>query len=151
MRRTLEGIDLNEVLCPNGGICVVGATEVSSALRKASCLVTDMSSVAFDFLYQGKPVVFWLPDADDYELSCISRSKLDCAQEQLARFDFAKTEEALLTQIESLISRDFKIGEEERKFAEEFFAHRGTARQDLLKGINSLWDLRFARAEGSLP
>ena len=151
MRRTLEGIDLNEVLCPNGGICVVGATEVSSALRKASCLVTDMSSVAFDFLYQGKPVVFWLPDADDYKLSCISRSKLDCAQEQLARFDFAKTEEALLTQIESLISRDFKIGEEERKFAEEFFAHRGTARQDLLKGINSLWDLRFARAEGSLP
>ena len=147
MRRTLGDVDLDQELCPNGGVLVVGSSEVSHYLQKASCLVTDMSSVAFDFLYQKKPVVFWLPDADDYELSCISRTKLDCAQRQLARFGYAKSVKEAVAQIEDQVAHGFHISKVESDFSDEFFAHRGAVRQDLLAGINHLWSAKFGQPE----
>jgi len=37
------------------------------ALRKASVLITDYSSVFFDFLPYSRPIVFYVPDIEDYQ------------------------------------------------------------------------------------
>ena len=36
--------------------------EISSILMKSSLLVTDFSSITFDFIYQRKPVIMYIPD-----------------------------------------------------------------------------------------
>ena len=38
---------------------------VSECLMKSSLLVTDFSSVIFDFVYQKKPVIIYIPDYAD--------------------------------------------------------------------------------------
>ena len=42
--------------------------DVAYWIHHAHALVTDFSSVAFDFLFQQKPVIFWIPDKDDPQL-----------------------------------------------------------------------------------
>jgi CDP-glycerol glycerophosphotransferase len=40
--------------------------DVQQLLKESSILVTDFSSVSFDFAYMGKPVVYFLPDEERY-------------------------------------------------------------------------------------
>ena len=39
--------------------------QISDCLIKANLLVTDFSSVAFDLIYQRKPVIIYIPDSED--------------------------------------------------------------------------------------
>jgi CDP-glycerol glycerophosphotransferase (TagB/SpsB family) len=39
--------------------------EISSVLIESSLLVTDFSSITFDFIYQRKPVIIYIPDLKD--------------------------------------------------------------------------------------
>ncbi|WP_421621965.1 CDP-glycerol glycerophosphotransferase family protein [Alkalilimnicola ehrlichii] len=41
--------------------------DVQSLLKASRIMVTDYSSVAFDFVYMGKPLVYLLPDTDFFE------------------------------------------------------------------------------------
>ena len=38
---------------------------ISDCLMKSSLMVTDFSSVAFDLIYQRKPVIIYIPDYED--------------------------------------------------------------------------------------
>lgn len=40
-------------------IKVIDSCEVSKYIRTSRMLITDYSSVAFDFFFQNKPVIFW--------------------------------------------------------------------------------------------
>lgn len=55
----VHGIELGD------GVSIVGQEEISNEIRNADGLVTDFSSVSCDFMFQHKPTVFWIPDADD--------------------------------------------------------------------------------------
>lgn len=59
---------VSHLLSAHPRIRVVGFGEqsVQALLAQASLLVTDYSSVSWDFLYMGKPVVFYAFDSDDY-------------------------------------------------------------------------------------
>ena len=39
--------------------------EISSVLIESRLLVTDFSSITFDFIYQRKPVIIYIPDLED--------------------------------------------------------------------------------------
>ncbi|QIV88316.1 glycosyltransferase [Glutamicibacter mishrai] len=54
-----EDADLKDYLIPNG-------IPTNVALGATSILVTDYSSIFYDFLSTGRPVVFYIPDIDDY-------------------------------------------------------------------------------------
>jgi CDP-glycerol glycerophosphotransferase (TagB/SpsB family) len=43
----------------------INQSQISECLRKSSLLVTDFSSIAFDFIYQKKPLIIYIPDAND--------------------------------------------------------------------------------------
>jgi len=39
--------------------------QISDLLMKSNLLITDFSSVVFDFVYQRKPIIIYIPDAED--------------------------------------------------------------------------------------
>lgn len=65
---------------------IVPPDEVSKYIRKAACLITDFSSVSFDFWQLGKPVVYFIPDRYDQTLSVPDREKVYVAEDFLKKF-----------------------------------------------------------------
>ena len=39
--------------------------QISDTLMKSNLLITDFSSVIFDFIYQKKPIIIYIPDSED--------------------------------------------------------------------------------------
>lgn len=53
-----------------GAIVALPKTDVVPLLREASVLVTDYSSVMFDYLHLGRPIVWYRPDHAEYVTHC---------------------------------------------------------------------------------
>ncbi|MCI8435054.1 MAG: teichoic acid biosynthesis protein B [Clostridia bacterium] len=53
-------------LCPQIEIADPNRLSVQAALKSASCLITDFSSVCFDFAYMEKPVIFYQFDEAEF-------------------------------------------------------------------------------------
>lgn len=86
-------------------------SELSEILAESALLITDYSSVAWDFLQQGKPVIFYRFDLEEYGATrrsyldlqdqslgpvlCDQSALLDCI-EQYAKQDFRQTEGFIL-------------------------------------------------------
>jgi len=51
--------------------------DVQTLMREANILVTDYSSVSFDFLYLNKPIIFFQPDKEKYLIDRGSYIDLD--------------------------------------------------------------------------
>lgn len=49
-----------------GGFFVPSTVDANEALALADILISDFSSIFFDFLATGRPVLFYLPDLNDY-------------------------------------------------------------------------------------
>ena len=55
----------------NQNIQYVNETQIFNVLNKINLLITDFSSVIFDIIYQNKPYIIFLPDADDPNIETI--------------------------------------------------------------------------------
>ena len=42
-------------------------TDLNSILNKCDYLITDYSGVVFDYLYLNRPIIFYVPDYDEFE------------------------------------------------------------------------------------
>ena len=104
---------------------VCRGSEVSRWIREADCLLTDFSSVTFDFLFQDKPVIFWAIDDGDRMLEVDDQEKVlqgKRAVEDIGKC--AKTADEVLDLIENCIRHDFEIDDIEKKNATRFFQCR---------------------------
>ena len=43
-------------------------SEIANAIAKSELIITDFSSLMFDFIYKRKPYIFYIPDIDDRDL-----------------------------------------------------------------------------------
>ena len=55
----------------NENIYYVKQEDILECLAKSNLLITDFSSVIFDFIYQKKPTIIYIPDSDDSNLKNI--------------------------------------------------------------------------------
>ena len=46
----------------------IGQNEISNCLYKTSLVISDFSSIIFDFIYRKKPFIMFIPDANDPEI-----------------------------------------------------------------------------------
>lgn len=61
----LQKLSFEDICCDN--IKLLSATDdLSSLIREADLLITDYSSVTWDFLYNNRPVLFFIFDIDNY-------------------------------------------------------------------------------------
>lgn len=109
-RLTLQGVELPAKL---DGVEIVASHAILDEIKSSSMLITDYSSVAFDFMAQDKPVVFYRFDANDLGLNdqdniaCVEAMEYDdmlgavCYGEKSAFeriLEFAKNSFALSTE-----------------------------------------------------
>lgn len=118
---------------------IVSGGEVSHYIRQCSCLVTDFSSVAFDFMFQHKPVVFYMLDKGDSVLG-----KEDT--EDLRKFDYKKyvlpnvsfDENAAVERIIEYCENNFKADKKTQKIYDSFFYTKENIREQLIEKLEEM-------------
>lgn len=106
-----------------GNIRLVPEEEIGDIKKKAGLLITDFSSMCFDFMIQDKPVIFMkIPDADD----CLRYNyPQDTAEPWKGKerfgFDVAQTVDECVAKIENCIRNNFLPSSTDKKLKQEFF------------------------------
>ena len=55
----------------NHNIHIINSNDISECLFQTNLVVTDFSSIIFDFMYQRKPFIIYIPDANDNQIENI--------------------------------------------------------------------------------
>ncbi|GAA1939959.1 hypothetical protein GCM10009837_77610 [Streptomyces durmitorensis] len=131
-------------VCPPGTVVDVSAHhDVSELLCLADVLVTDYSSIMFDFALLDRPLVHFAPDLDAY---AAERGSYFALRDD-AGGPVVETEEELLRVLATLKQADGAWAEARRAFAARFGAYdQGRAAAD---AVDALFGERFGNAEKS--
>ena len=97
-----------------------GEIPLNELMMECSMLITDYSSVCWDVLYLGKPVVYYQFDWETYDLAHGSYINMETDLPG----DRATTEEELIGFIESNVKSGFKLDEEKQRTVAEFFPYK---------------------------
>ena len=57
------------LLGKNKYIKIIEQNDISDIISKANIVITDFSSMIFDFIYRGKPFIMYIPDSNVPDLS----------------------------------------------------------------------------------
>lgn len=118
---------------------VVSAQTVSYWIRHASCLLTDFSSVSFDFLYLKKPVVYWIPDRYDQLLSPADREKVMVADGFLKKFlGLAHSADEAIDRLVAIAANGYALSPEQLKVIEPFFSSGGEFRRRIYEAVEKM-------------
>ncbi len=123
----------------NPNIEIIDTGNISQYIRECDCLITDLSSVAFDFLFQGKPVILYVLD-----LGCPHLSR--CERESLDKFKYKKylipnvvfTEQDAINKIKYYVQNNFELEPDVQKQCNDFFYTRSNIRQQLIEQIDKI-------------
>ena len=89
-------------------------------------LLTDISSVSFDFFFLKKPVIFWTLDKDDSILDANDKAKISSSSERIkdTLFNLFEQEEDVLKTIDFYIENEFILEKEKIEKTNIFFKNR---------------------------
>lgn len=130
---------INFDLSKEGNIQIIEGGKVSQYIRQCSAMMTDFSSVAFDFMFQHKPVVFYMLDRDDVALGQYDR-------EDLQKFDYKQyilpdvffDEEKAVERLIEYCENNFEIDENTQKIYDSFFYTKENIRRKLIEKLEQL-------------
>ena len=131
---------INFDLSEEKNIQIVDGGKVSQYIKQCSCLLTDLSSVAFDFMFQNKPVVFYILDREDSSLPEYERK-------DLAGFDYKQyilpdvffNEDAVVNRVIEYCENNFKIDERTREIYDSFFYTKENIREQLIEKLETIY------------
>lgn len=102
--------------------------DVSYWIRHAKMLVTDFSSVSIDFLFQNKPVAFWVLDRDDFLLDRTLHDDggkvMSAIRELQSLFNVVGSSREAVDVVCRYADGGFVLEPENRAVAESFFVHK---------------------------
>lgn len=110
-------------------------SDSSTFLQQIDILVTDYSSIYFDYLHTGNPVLLYTFDREDYEES---RGLLSNFDEVTAAAQHVQDFRTLLSTLDNLCDGDLADprAEEARRLRERFFIHRdGNAAERIVAAL----------------
>lgn len=108
-------------------IKTIQQADIAYWVRHANALVTDFSSLSFDFLFQHKPVIYWIPDKDAqvYEPNSIDRNKLDSVlRRRHLFFNCLSTEDEIIEKLIEYANNDFTLEKCNADIADTWFVNR---------------------------
>jgi CDP-glycerol glycerophosphotransferase (TagB/SpsB family) len=100
-------------------MCDFANYDVQTLLKESALLITDYSSVNFDFAYMNKPVIYYQFDEEDAFLLHHPKGYFDF--QKMGFGEKVKTEAEVLNLIEEYISTEFRAKPEYEKRIEGFF------------------------------
>lgn len=91
-------------------------------IREADLLITDYSSVMYDFFYQEKPVLGYMFDRHEWEVQPPGPPHLD--YERDLALELVTTEDALLQQLQQCLAGGCEMSADKRGRLDKLFSHR---------------------------
>lgn len=114
--------------CSMEGVELSSQDQISYWIRHADAFVTDFSSVSYDFHFQYKPVIYWIPDSDMVPMDeddQQDRQKIDSAlSRQSFFFNVAHSADEVLSLLSDYADRGFVLEPEKCRIVDSFFANR---------------------------
>ena len=110
------------------GVEMSSQDQISYWIRHADAFVTDFSSVSYDFHFQHKPVIYWIPDSDMVpagEDDETDRQKIDSALSRQDNFyNVAHSADEAWSLLLDYAGREFVLEPEKCRIADTFFAYK---------------------------
>ncbi len=116
---------------------VVDTKKISHYIKKSSLLITDLSSVCFDFMFQNKPVIFYGLDRGDGLLErnqFIDLELLKRRENVIPNIVF--DEKLLIEKVKYYVNRDFVLEDNTANIYSKFFYLKENIREKLFDEIN---------------
>ena len=109
---------------------------LSNYILQCSLLVTDFSSISFAFIFQNKPVLFYLIDYKDNIDSIEKKIMKNDVKPPFGDYFIDKNK--LIEKIKYYISKNFKITKELKKEYESIFYYKKNITQRIVEIINQI-------------
>ena len=121
---------------------VVSQQDIAYWIRHADAMVTDFSSASFDFMFQNKPTIYWIPDKDDPLIDHSAHQdggKVDSALALRKNFyNTVDTLEEVMHLIEYYNGRDFELEPDKRAIASTYFDVRENISQTVYEQLEKI-------------
>jgi len=114
---------INDFTIP--GIIFVDEFEIDKIKNKTNLLITDYSSMCFEYMIKDKPVIFYHLDENDKFL-CEFDLKMqeDIKKKDKLIFNVFGKEKDVLEKVKKYIENGFELEKENKKIAKRFFFHK---------------------------
>lgn len=117
---------------------VSNSADIYPILKYTDALITDYSSVFFDYLHLDKPILYYIPDIEEYIEQCRGFYR---PYETLTAGVYAKTEKELLTAMQDVIDGKDEYKTTRKTLRDEMFVYQdGNNCQRCLDFVKSLGD-----------
>ena len=118
---------------------IADSNNISKYIKKSSLLITDYSSVAFDFLFLNTPVIFYRHDYKDSNSNSFDKLDRDnSASKDNLLFNTYYEKEGVIDCIEKYIKNNFMLEEENIKKASLFFKCKTDICKKLVEEIEKI-------------
>ena len=116
----------------------ISQSELSYYIKNCSCFVTDYSSVAFDFMFQNKPVLFYIPDINDNNLMLQDKFNVKRFLENKSSLhNICENETQLIEKIKYYNNLDFNLETDIRNDYSKFFYVKNSISEHLINKIEN--------------
>lgn len=119
-----KNIDLFKSVSKNVKIASFTHYDVQTLLKESALLITDFSSVFFDFAYMGKPTVYYQFDEQEFMNNHYSKGYFD--YHKMGFGEVCTSCNQVISLISDYINNDFKITSNFAKRIDQFFVMRDT-------------------------
>ncbi len=110
----------------------INVTQEDINMQDYLAMITDYSSVVFDFVYLNRPIIYFVPDYDQFRAGLThGYSKLDLPLEE-GFGEITLNADELLNSLKKLIKNNFEADPIYKKRTDEFFGERDTKHRDRL-------------------
>ncbi len=126
-----------EISHPN--IEIADTKKISYYIKNSSMLLTDLSSVAFDFMFQEKPVIFYGLDRGDKGLEKYQYMDLELLKNReniIPNIVFDENE--VVERIKYYVKNNFTLNEGEKALYNKFFYKKENIREKLVSEIERI-------------
>ena len=129
--------------------------EISYWIRRANAMITDFSSASFDFLFQHKPVVYWIPDSEETQSSIMdkmdSEKIISAINRQHNFFNVAHSCEEVIALLEHYINRQFVLEPQNVLKADSWFDIKENISQNVYDQIEKRITMENVNIEATWP
>lgn len=135
LHRYLHGVSTK----PN--VIIAEQEDIKYWISRAHGFLTDFSSVAFDFMFLSKPVVFWIPDRLDPTLNPkdvgYGDKVLSALENRKFFFNTADSTEEVMSLLEQYADNGFSLERDKQSIADQWFVYRDDISRHIYDGIEA--------------
>lgn len=133
----------NNIISNNKYINFINQDEISDCIGKASLVISDFSSIIFDFIYRRKPFILYTPDANDPFIRNIYYKDyyqlIESLKNETIYFENKYFEiNSVVDKIIYYIKNNFNIEESLEKFYDSFELNHGDNINNFIKYLHNL-------------